>query len=431
MTASILSLLPVIFLAMMSGYFSLMETSLNKSRHGRLEKLAQEGNKNAEKALKILETPDNALATAQIGITVTGILSGLFSIICAKFIFDQIYFFPHAEVISFAISFAAMTFIIILFGGFLPRRTAQNLPENFLMNHHGSIRVVVAFTAPFVGLFNKISSGVMMILGMNPETGNTVTEDEVKDLIEQGTEDGTFEQFEREAVDKIFHLSDETAYALMTPRFRMLWIDITDNLEKNLRVIREHKQSIFPVGEGSLDEFKGVIYAKDLLDAVLNLKPDEKINLNSLLKKPVFVPRTMDIFRLVEKFKASGESAAIVNDEYGGVIGFVTLEDIADEIVGVKDVEHPPEKSIVQRENFYLVDGLCDIDDFKTQFNIETLPDEEHEFFQTMGGFITSLFGYIPKVGVVFEWNGFRFEVMKMDRARVAKIKMNVLGIGE
>ena len=169
-----------------------------------------------------------------------------------------------------------------------------------------------------------------------------------------------------------------------------------------------------------------MIYSKDLLDAVLNLKPDEKIDLNSLLKKPVFVPRTMDIFRLVEKFKASGESAAIVNDEYGGVIGLVTLDDIADEIVGVRDVEHPPEKSIVQRENFYLVDGLCDIDDFKTQFNIETLPDEEHEFFQTMGGFITSLFGYIPKVGEVYEWNGFRFEVMKMDRARVAKIKMTV-----
>ena len=426
MTASVLSLLPLIFLAMMSGYFSLMETSLNESRHGRLEKLAQDGNKNAAKALKILETPQNALSTAQIGITVTGILSGLFSIVYAKFIFNQIYFFPHAEIISFAISFAAITFVMILFGGFLPRRTARNLPENFLMNHHGSIRVIVAFMSPFVGLFNKISIGVMMILGINPEKSDTVTEDEVKDLIEQGTEDGTFEQFEREAVDKIFHLSDETAYALMTPRFRMLWLDITDGVEKNLRVIREHKQSIFPVGEGSLDEFRGVIYAKDLLDAVLNLKPGEKIDLNSLLKKPVFVPRTMDIFRLVEKFKASGDSAAIVNDEYGGVIGLVTLEDIADEIVGVKDVEHPPEKSIVQRENFYLVDGLCDIDDFKSQFNIETLPDEEHEFFQTMGGFITSLFGYIPKVGEVYQWNGFRFEVMKMDRARVAKIKMTV-----
>lgn len=425
MTASMLPLALIFFLAIMSGYFSLMETSLNEGRHGRLEKLVQDGDKNAEAALKILESPTSARSTAQIGITVTGILSGLFTLIPAKFIFDKIFFLPHAEVIAFIISFSAVACVMILFGRFLPARTARQSPENFLVNHHKSINVIVTLMSPLVALFEKFSSGVMIMLGINPETSDTVTEDEVKDLIDQGTEDGTFEKFEREAVDKIFHLSDETAYALMTPRFRMLWLDITDDVEKNLKIIRESKQNIFPAGEGSLDEFRGVIYSKDLLDAVLNLKPGEKIDLTALLKKPVFVPRTMDIFRLVEKFKASDTSAAIVNDEYGGVIGFVTLDDIAGEIVGVKDVEQPREKLIAQHDNFYLVDGLCDIDDFKNQFNIENLPEEEHEFFQTMGGFITALFGYIPKVGETYVWNGLRFEVMKMDRARVAKIKIS------
>ena len=200
-------------------------------------------------------------------------------------------------------------------------------------------------------------------------------------------------------------------------------ISLTEEERENLKKIRESEQTIFPVGEGSLDEFKGVIYAKDLLDAVLNLNPNEKIDLTTLLKKPVFVPRTMEIFRLVEKFKTSGATAGIVNDEYGGVIGFVTLDDIAGEIVGTNDDE-PREKQFLQKDNAYIVDGLCDIDDFKSQFNIETLPDEEHEYFHTMGGFLTSLFGYIPKVGETYEWNGLKFEVMKMDRARIAKIRI-------
>ena len=424
MTASILPLALIIFLAIGSGYFSLMETALNKGHHGRLEKLAQDGDLNAKSALKIFESPTKPLSTAQIGTTVAGILAGLTSILLAKLIFKQINFFAQAEIVSLIIAFAFVTFVMILFGRFLPTRTAQQSPENFLMNHHQSINVIVTLMTPFVFLFNKISEGTMMLLGINPEPADTVTEDEVKDLIEQGTEDGTFEQFEREAVDKIFHLSDETAYALMTPRIHMRWLDISDGVEKNLKIIRETDQTIFLVAKGSLDELLGVIYAKDLLNAVLDLKPNEKINLENLLKRPVFVTRTMDIFRIVEKFKASGDSAAIVNDEYGGVIGLVTLDDIAGEIVGINDTEQPSERHIVQKDDAYLVDGLCDIDDFKSEFNIETLPEEAHEYFQTMGGFLTSLFGYIPKVGETYDWNGLHFEVMKMDRARIDKIRI-------
>ena len=423
MIALILPLSLIIFLAIMSGCFSLMETSLNEGRHGRLEKLAQDGDKDAEAALKLLESPANALYTAQIGITVTGILSGCSSIFLSKLIFMEIDFLPQRDLVSLIISLALVIFVMLLFGGFLPARAAQQYPEKFLMNHHKSIRAVIFLMMPLVFVFDKISSGFMMLFGINPETSDTVTEDEVKDLIEQGTEDGTFEEFERETVDKIFHLSDETVYALMKPRLHMQWLDITDGVEKNLKIIRETDQTIFPVGEGSLDEFKGVLYAKDLLNAVLNLKSDEKLDLTTLLKKPVFVPRTMEIFRLVEKFKSSGETAAIVNDEYGGVIGFVTLDDIAGEIVGTND-DSPREKQFLQKDNAYIVDGLCDIDDFKNQFNIETLPDEEHEYFHTMGGFLTSLFGYIPKVGEIYEWNGLRFEVLKMDRARIAKIRI-------
>ncbi|MBQ7706042.1 MAG: HlyC/CorC family transporter [Selenomonadaceae bacterium] len=410
----------VTILALISGYFSLMETALSESLHGRIEKLAEGGNSDAQAALSMLESPAIPLLISKAGATVAGIFSGFCAIPLSKIIFTEINFFEQAQTVSIIISIAAVIFLMILFGEFLPVRTAQQSPEKVLLEHFKSFNLIVKIFSPPVKLISKMTEGVMMIFGMNAETQDIVTEDEVKDLIEQGTEDGTFEQSERAMVDKIFQLSDQTAYALMTPRTQMIWLDISDSLEQNLKIIRENKQNVFPVGEGNLDEFRGVLYAKDLLDAVLNKKADEEINLAAVIKKPIFIPRTMETFRLVEKFKATGDSVAIVNDEYGGVVGFITLDDIAQEIVGLEEPEEP--QFSLKKDNNWLVDGLYDIDDFKRRFNLETLPDEERDHFQTMGGFLTSLFGYIPKVGEFREWNNFKFRVERMDGARIDKI---------
>ena len=416
------SLLSIILLAILSGYFSLMEVALTESRHGKIEKLAQDGNKSAQIVEKILDAPENYLSVAKIGMTVTGILSGLFALPLARIIFVHINFFEQAEIFSLLIALVLVAFFMILIGNFLPVMAARQTPEDFLLNHHKIFRLVVRLLEPLVKMFSSIAKDTMALFGMSAETSDAVTEDEVKDLIEQGTEDGTFEESEREMVDKIFHLSDQTVYALMTPRVHMVWLDLNDDIEQNLKIIRENRHNIFPVGEGSLDEFRGVIYAKDLLNAAFD-KDTKKFDLAKLTKKPLFVPRTMETFRLVEKFKSGGDSVAIVNDEYGGVIGLITLDDIAREIVGLKNFEQPKgRKFLAQKDNSWTVDGLCDIDEFKRQFNFETLPDEERDHFQTMGGFLTSRFGYIPKVGESKEWNGLKFEVLNMDRARIAKI---------
>ncbi len=419
MDSLILPLAVVIIFALVSGYFTLMETAILESLHGRIEKLSNEGNANAQAALPILESPSTPILITKAGATVAGILSGFCAIPLSNFIFQRINFFEHAQIFSVAVAIAIVIFFMILFGKILPVRTAQQTPEKVLLEHLKSFRLIVKIFSPPIILISKISEGVMMILGINAETSDIVTEDEVKDLIEQGTEDGTFEQSERAMVDKIFQLSDLTAYSLMTPRTQMIWLDISDSIEQNLKIIRSHNQNIFPVGEGSLDECRGVIYAKDLLDAVLDKKSAE-INLSAIIKKAIFVPRTMETFRLVEKFKTSGDSVAIVNDEYGGVVGFITLDDIAQEIVGLEEPEEP--QFSLKKDNNWLVDGLYNIEDFKRRFNFESLPDEERDHFQTMGGFLTSLFGYIPKVGEYREWNNFKFRVEKMDGARIDKI---------
>lgn len=409
----------VILFALASGYFSLMETALSESLHGRIEKLAEEGNVDAGAALQILESPAVPLLVAKAGATVSAILAGFCAVPLAALILGQINFFEQAEIISVVVAISIVVFFVVLFGEILAVRTAQLSPEKVLLEHLKSFRLIVRIFTPPILLLSKFAEGLMMIFGMSAETPDIVTEDEVKDLIEQGTEDGTFEQSERAMVDKIFQLSDQTAYSLMTPRTQIIWLDLADSFEQNLKIIRSHNQNIFPVGEGSLDKCRGVVYAKDLLDAVLDKKSAE-INLAEVMKKPIFVPRTMETLRLVEKFKATGDSVAFVNDEYGGVVGFITLDDIAQEIVGFEEPKEP--QFLLKKENTWLADGLYDIEDFKRRFNFEALPDEERDHFHTMGGFVTSLFGYIPKVGEFREWNNFKFRVERMDGARIDKI---------
>lgn len=420
MDSLILPLAVVIIFALTSGYFTLMETALTESLHGRLEKLANLNHFDAQPAISMLESPAIPLLIAKAGSITAGIFSGFCAIPLSRFIFERINFFEQSQTVSILIAVGIVIFFMILFGKILPIRTAQQAPEKIFIEHYKSFNLIVKIFSPPINLLLKIAETFMIIFGMNAETSDIVTEDEVKDLIEQGTEDGTFEKSERAMVDKIFELSDQTAYALMTPRIQIIWLDISDSLEQNLKIIRSNAQNVFPVGEGSLDECRGVIYAKDLLDAVLDKKTGAEINLAAIIKKPIFVPRTMETFRLVEKFKATGDSVAIVNDEYGGVAGMITLDDIAQEIVGLEEPEEP--QFSLKKDNNWIVDGLYDIEDFKRRFNLENLPDEERDHFHTMGGFLTSLFGYIPKVGEFREWNNFKFRVERMDGARIDKI---------
>ena len=411
----------IILLAAVSGYFSLMETALIESHRGRLEKLSEDGDKNADAVLKMIEAPA-PLSVAQIGITFSGILAGVCAVLTIPLIAAQINFLAEAEIISVAISIGVTTFIFLLFGEFLPKQAAKRDPDNFLLNNYKMFRIIVAIMNPFVILLTTIANGVGFIFGTNSSKADAVTEDEVLDLIEQGTEDGTIEKSEQEMVDRIFDIGDETAYSLMTPRVMIIWLDLADDLEKNLKIVRESPHTIFPVGYGSLDDCRGLIYAKDLLDAVLS--DGREIELEKLVKKASYVPRTMEAFRIVEKFRSSGITEAMVNDEYGGVIGFITLNDILREIV---DTSEDEENFTRNKDNSWTVDGLCDIDEFKERFDIEALPDEEQDHFQTMGGFLTSCFGYIPKVGEVYEWNGFRFKVKAMDGVRIDKILITKL----
>ena len=406
-----------------NAFFSLVETALTKSHRSPLERMAEDGDPDARAALDILENPDETQSVVQIGITLMGILSGLSTgLLAAPLLAKCLPFLPHAYALSLLVSVLVITYLLLLLGEFLPKKIALQYPEKVLLKHHLALKRLTWVSRPFVSFLSDSANLILLVFGINPQVEETVTEDEVKDLIEQGTEDGTFEKAEQVMVDRIFHLGDQTAYALMTPRTQMLWLDLEDSLKHNLKIIRENPQTVFPVGQNSLDDFCGVLYAKDLLNASLSKK---SLDISQYIRKPMSIPRSMETFRLLEKFRDTGIHEAMVLDEYGGVIGFITLDDILLKIIGSTpqgSADTFPFQISQRDENSWLLEGLCPIDEFKDRFDIEELPEEDHDHFQTMGGFLTSYFGYIPKKGETCQWNEFRFEVLNMDRARIDKI---------
>ena len=409
-----------------NAYFAQAETALTASHRGRLERLADDGDADAAQALSLLEHAAKPIAMAQAGVTCMSLLTGLgigllvapaFGRFLAKLL-------PGMEVFAAALvlSILVMTALTLLFGDFLPKQIALQNPEAILLRSHRSIRLLTQLTALPSAALVSVSQGLLLLFGINPEGRASATEDAVKDLMEQGTEDGTFEKAEQDMVDRIFHMSDQTASALMTPRTQIAWIDLAEPQAEQLRVIRRTPHNVFPVAYENLDDFRGVVYAKELLDAVLG---GTDLDLAAYIREPLFVPRTMEGLRVLEKFRSGDIHEAVVLDEYGGVVGFITMDDIMQEIIGSADDDAPASARMgAEEEQNWVFDGLYPIDEFKEEFGIDELPDEDHDHFHTLGGFVTAQIGRIPKAGETCTWDGFTFEILRMDRARVAQIRM-------
>lgn len=418
-------------LIIVNAFFLLAEIAITNIRQNKLEDLVDDGNKQAAKALAIMDNPNTYLSAVQIGTVSCNILIGLFTgIAIAPFLAKEFAMIEaiadHAEFVALLVGTLIIILLCIILSTILPRRIALNNPEHCLLKILIVLKIWQKILLPFIKCFSAIANAILLPFGISPKKKEDVTEDEVKDLIERGTETGTFEKAEQDLVDRIFHMSDQTAYSLMTPRTQLLWLDLEDSESVNLNLIKNNKAGVFLVGKEDLDEFVGVIYTKELLNAYIDKQP---IALEKFVRKPMFVPRAMESFRLMEKFRENDNNEAVVLDEYGGVVGFITIFDIINELLG--DITGKPvdkEPAFIQRdENSWYLDGLYDIDDFKEKFDIDKLPNEENGHFQTMGGFLTSYFGYIPKIGEVKIWQNFRFEVISMDRARIDRILLTII----
>ncbi|MCG6135937.1 MAG: hemolysin family protein [Nostoc sp. LLA-1] len=419
-----ISILLVLIIA--NGLFSMSEMAIVSARKVRLQQMANQGDAKARAALKLAESPNHFLSTIQIGITLIGILTGAFggaTIATRLAIYIRFipFFVPYSEPIAFGIVVLIITYLSLIIGELVPKRLALNNPERIAAFVAIPMKAVATFASPAVYLLSASTDMILRVLGITPSLEPQVTEEEIKILIEQGTEAGTFEEAEQDMVERVFRLGDRHVSSLMTPRPDIVWLDLEDSPEENRQKMVENGYSRYPICQGGLDNVLGVIPVTDLLARSLRNQP---LDLIVGLRQPVFVPESTRGLKVLELFKQTVTHMALVVDEYGVIQGVVTLNDIMSEIVG--DVPEGPEEEepqIIQREDgSWLLDGMLSIDEFYELFHLEEWEIEERGSYQTLGGFVITNLGRIPISADYFEWHGMRVEVMDMDGNRVDKV---------
>ncbi len=416
----------IIVLLIANGLFSMSEMAVVSSRKARLQKRAGDGDKGAQAALELAGNPGPFLSTVQIGITLVGILAGAFggATIAEKFApplksFPVIE--PYADKISFGLVVLVITYFSLVIGELIPKRLALHSPEKIASKVAAPMKKLSALTSPLVKLLEGSTNGLLRLFGLRESGEPPVTEDEIKVLIEQGISAGVFEEAERDLIERTFHLGDRTVSELMVPRPDVVFLDLDDPPEVIKEVVSVNRLSRYPVIQGAADNVVGAVRAKDLLARDYSNQP---FDLRAAMVPALFFPDTMPAFKAVEMFKSSRRHMAMVIDEHGGVEGLVTVNDILDALVGdIPSMDEQGEQAVVRREDgSYLLDGALPIDQIKQTLQLRRLPGEEDGGFQTLGGFMMTRLGRVPVVADHVEVDGWRFEVVDMDRQRVDKV---------
>jgi putative hemolysin len=424
-------ILVILLLIVINGIFVMAEMAVVSSRKPRLQQFANEHIYGAQTALNLATQPDRFLATTQIGITLIGILTGAVGErTLSERLSIQLQMLPrfatHSDNLALLIVVVSITYVSLVIGELLPKRLALYNPERLASAMAGFMNFVSRLCAPAVALISGSTKLVMEMLRLQPSGEPPVTEEEIKVMMEQGTEAGVFEEAEHDIVKSIFKLGDRAVSALMKPRREVIWLDLDDPFAENQKKLASSLYSRFPVGQGSLDNVLGIVQTKDLLTRCL---AGSRMDLKENLRPPLFVPEGLPALRLLEMFKKSRTHIALVVDEYGGVEGLVTLNDILEDLVGdVASVDMPEERPVVQRpDGSMLIDGKLQIDDLKDALHIGRLPSEDSGSYQTLGGLVMLQVGRVPVTGDVFEAEGHRFEVVDMDGKRVDKVLVSKL----
>ncbi|NJR51372.1 MAG: HlyC/CorC family transporter [Leptolyngbyaceae cyanobacterium CSU_1_3] len=425
-------LLIILLLTLANAVFVMSELAIVSARKVRLQQSANQGDTKAGVALELANEPNDFLASVQIGITLIGIVSGAFGEKALTTRLEPILgsfppLRPYSQGVAFGLAVVLITYLTLVIGELVPKRLALNSPERLATWVAIPMSLLAKIAAPIVFLLGASTNLVMRILGIRPSDEPQVTEEEIRIMIEQGTEAGMFEQAEKDIMKRVFRLGDRRVSALMTPRLEITWLDLEDSVEENRRTMMDSAHSRFPVCHGGLDNLLGVVQVYDLL---VKSWVGQELDLTSSLQSPVFVPESTRALKVLELFKQTGTHIAFVVDEYGVIQGLVTFTDVLQAIVGdIPSIEELEEPQAIQREDgSWLLDGMLPIYQFKEILNLEDaeLPGEQRGTYQTLGGFVVMHLGRIPTAADHFQWERMRFEVMDMDGNRVDKVLVMV-----
>jgi len=412
-------------LLVFNAILALAEVALISARKARLQSEINKGNKRASVALHLVENPNQFLSVIQIGITSIDLLTGAITgAPIGAWVDFQLEKIPalaaYSNVLGILIGVLPITYLSLVLGELVPKRLAMRDPEGISSSISRMMFFLTKAFSPLVRFLSFSTESVLRILGVKISEEPPVTEEEIQLLIDQGTQAGVFEESEQDMVEGVFSLGDQRVYSLMTPRTDIVWLDIDDTIEEIRGKIAENDFSRFPVRQGTLDVILGIVKARDLL--VPSLK-GETINLKEMLRPAFYVPETMFASRALEILKEKGTDMLLVIDEFGGLQGLLTINDILEEIVGEMELDEP--QATQRQDGSWLLDGMLEVDEFKEIFEIHSLPHEDE--YETLSGFVMVSLGRVPQVTDHFEWNSFNFEVIDMDGRRVDKVLVTTL----
>jgi len=419
-----MEILIIIGLILINGIFSMSEMSLVSSRKFKLESARKKGSKGAKIALELSENPTKFLSTVQIGITLIGILLGVYS--GEKLTNDVAGFFtkfeftePFSHNIAVGVIVVIVTYLTIVLGELLPKRLGMTFPEPIAIVLAKPMKILSLITSPFVWLLTRTNNLLLSILGIRKTTDSKISEEEIKSIIKESAAGGEIQNIEQDIVERVFELGDRKVNSLFTHRSQIVFIDTTDSWEIVKSKINEEKHSAYPVCENNnLDDIIGVVLLKDLFTPITN----ENFDIKNFIKKPVFLNESSYAYNVLEVFKKERMHYGIVVDEYGSTIGMVTMDDVVDALVGDVTENDQDEFQITQRdENSWLVDGQYSINEFLKRFDLNIDVRQKNKF-ATIAGLLIYTKNSLPNVGDKFQFDDYEIEIVDKDGQRIDKI---------
>jgi putative hemolysin len=405
------------------------EIALISARKNRLENAAKKGSKKAQAALDLANSPNKLLSTVQIGITLIGILTGIYS--GAKITTDVRTFVegfellkPYAESLSVGIVVVILTFLSLVLGELLPKRIGLNHPEGIAKAVAIPMKMMSTVTAPFIWLLTITTEFLLKVLQIKPTADGKVTEEEIKAIIKEGTDHGEVQEIEQDIVERVFHIGDRKVNSLMTHRNSVIFIPLNSSKQQIKELMLKELHSVYPVFGENYNEIVGVVNLKNIFSTMDN----NNFNLKSIMTEAPYLMEQTTAYTALENFKKSGIHYAFVSDEYGDFQGIITLNDILEALVGDASEFYKDDFQLTEREDgSWLVDGHYSLHDFLTYFELDELINDYE--VTTVSGLIMTELEHIPKQGEKLIWQKYELEVIDMDGVKIDKVIVKSLGV--
>jgi len=424
-----MEILIILLLILLNGVFSMSEIALISARKNRLETAAKKGSKKAQAALDLANSPNKLLSTVQIGITLIGILTGIFS--GAKITTDVKLFVdgfetlkPYADSLSVGIVVVILTFFSLVLGELLPKRIGLNYPEAIAKTMAIPMKTVATITAPFIWLLTTTTEFLLKILQIKPTADGKVTEEEIKAIIKEGTDHGEVQEIEQDILERVFHIGDRKVNSLMTHRNSVIFIPLNSTKKQVKELMLKELHSVYPIFGDSFNEIVGVVNLKNIFSNIDN----DNFSLTTIMTEAPYLMEQTTAYTALENFKKSGIHYAFVSDEYGDFQGIITLNDILEALVGDASDFYKDDFQLTEREDgSWLVDGHYSLHDFLTYFELDELINDYE--VTTVSGLIMTELAHIPKQGEKLIWQKYELEVMDMDGVKIDKVLVKSLNV--